>query len=719
MERRGKSMISAFFKHWGINLGAAVLINLFALITFLSNNNAVYTFSKLIYALWLLPFTYLLISFLSDRVFFSWLAGSTRSEKFQLGGVAVLALLALIWLRGLPFPDMPQYHHLVLAASGQKQDAAKDSLVEVHQLRYLNGVPVDINLLTKTSDWQVEGNVIYSKGGATSRLALEGWFPGGLSLQLRYFDQGGRVRIQWDGSEKELDLYNRTSTVSSLVYQGGLDHMSLSNVLLTLALCLAYLLGGFILLAAGLRLLQRLTQTRFSRVLYALGFIAIVLVSIGLKYITLQGDEGRIFRDSASYVLTAEQSFASLSFWAGVRSFSVPLFLKLMGTTLENMQNPDQLARIAAAQAVFSLLCWGVLAFSMASCTRQRWQRLVLFGLVMALSLSPEIGLWDSLLLSESLTFSLFALVLAGWILILKWMPETSSIWVRWGLILFSTIACTLYAFVRDSNIYFVLLGVLTLFAAWLTQTHLRHLRWETWVYAAMVLGLFIVQTASIGSGNRWQIFMYDNLAVRFLKDPEARSFFIAQGLPMSDKLDQTQNMPGYQYQKMISEDPDLKPLRDWVTASSKNAYIQYLLTRPVQSLFEPISNTPKLLLGSNLEYRNPRYGVQPLSEKLLELDLLFFNSQIGWLILPGLGAAFCLFYAFRQRAHPLWTVLGILVLSLYPLMFLVWHAEPLEIERHAAQIEVQFRLAGWVGLSLVICQWAEKLGKRLIQKTG
>ena len=42
-------------------------------------------------------------------------------------------------------------------------------------------------------------------------------------------------------------------------------------------------------------------------------------------------------------------------------------------------------------------------------------------------------------------------------------------------------------------------------------------------------------------------------------------------------------------------------------------------------------------------------------------------------------------------------------------MMFIIWHGEPLEIERHAVQIGIQLRLAGWLALPLLIdaaIQW-------------
>ncbi len=46
--------------------------------------------------------------------------------------------------------------------------------------------------------------------------------------------------------------------------------------------------------------------------------------------------------------------------------------------------------------------------------------RLVGFTIILLFSLALEVSLWDFLLLSESLSFSFFALVLASWLVLLR-----------------------------------------------------------------------------------------------------------------------------------------------------------------------------------------------------------------------------------------------------------------------------------------------------------
>jgi ABC-type Fe3+ transport system permease subunit len=62
------------------------------------------------------------------------------------------------------------------------------------------------------------------------------------------------------------------------------------------------------------------------------------------------------------------------------------------------------------------------------------------------------------------------------------------------------------------------------------------------------------------------------------------------------------------------------------------------------------------------------------------------------------------------SKKRSLWIVILALVASIYPLMFIVWHGNPQEIERHALQIAVQLRLAGW----LAVITWLAWLSSKI-----
>ncbi len=86
--------------------------------------------------------------------------------------------------------------------------------------------------------------------------------------------------------------------------------------------------------------------------------------------------------------------------------------------------------------------------------------------------------------------------------------------------------------------------------------------------------------------------------------------------------------------------------------------------------------------------------------------------GALGTFLLLGLGGV--IVYWRSQDTNPIWLLVSIFMVSLYPLMFLVWHGNPLEIERHAAQIGVQVRLMGWLALVAAADGWLMRASNAL-----
>ncbi len=603
------------------------------------------------------------------------------------------------WLITLPSPVMLAPHTFVI-------QPADNASVEIHLLTDLNRRPIPTSAFQMTSDWQIEDGVIFTNGAPGSRLTVQGNLAGGLVVGLRYFPEGGFVTLTWDGVERAINLEARDSSILKTVLSDFTPQSIASRPFLALE--------KFVLMAlelAGIYVLIFLCMAAifiFARGERAYPIVSVVIMIalfsgfLFLKTSSLKTDVPRTFRDTYAYIQAASLAITNPQFWAGTRSFGLPLFLKLLGTTPQNYDSLEQMRLIFFVQAIFSAISWTAFAVMAAAVTSRRWlTRVLLFGLILFFSLSLEIGLWDALLLSESFTLSLFALVLASWLALIAWLPKIQQAWLRWVVLAGTLFVTVLYTFTRDSNIYFIIIaaGVLLLF--WLRGL-LKARRSEVVVFTAAIALLFIGQNLSMSAGNRWQIFMYDHLAVRFLNSPDATEFFAREGLPVSDRLMETRHMVGYVYQPLFTEDPAFQPVRDWVATRSKAAYLKYLISNPKKTLLDPLINAPKLLWGGNLEYRSPVGGVVPATSQVSWLTTLIYQRRPLALVILFLTSLAGI-YLFWRDSNPLWVMMVLLLVSLYPMMFIIWHGEPLEIERHAVQLGIQFRLTGWLGLVEIV----------------
>src|SRR5919198_5526248 len=95
----------------------------------------------------------------------------------------------------------------------------------------------------------------------------------------------------------------------------------------------------------------------------------------------------------------------SPDFFSELKPWAVPLLYKLLPGTAA--------VSVPVAQLLISIAAWLVLAFAFGRCFTGRRLRLLATALVLAFSCSPLVAQWDGVLLSESLSLSLLALVLA------------------------------------------------------------------------------------------------------------------------------------------------------------------------------------------------------------------------------------------------------------------------------------------------------------------
>lgn len=365
--------------------------------------------------------------------------------------------------------------------------------------------------------------------------------------------------------------------------------------------------------------------------------------------------------DTPTYEVTVEAPLWSLDFFAGLRPFTVPLFWKILA---------DDHARIAGHLFV-SIACWLALAAAVAACTRDGVLRKVAFALVLAFSATTEIILWDQLLLSESLSLSLTALLLAAWL----WLVRAPSR----GRVALLLVVALFWTFTRDSHAY-VLLVVAALAALTLLRPEHRPVK------LAVVAGCLAIGVAGLASANhgaRWYQPMRDILLNRIAPDGEKRAYFESRLGPA------------------------------WREQDARRVYARYLLSHPGYTFGEPFLGSQRVpssspdsataLLDPDLRIYNDNAGDRafPLPRSLS--DLLWVQGKWPVLLLLLVVGAGAVLVAVRIGYPPLWAVPAGALLTTIPHGLVTWHLSGLEVDRHALEVAVILRLALLVLLVLVL----------------
>jgi hypothetical protein len=355
--------------------------------------------------------------------------------------------------------------------------------------------------------------------------------------------------------------------------------------------------------------------------------------------------------DTPTYEQVSGASLLSADLWAGGRPFTVPFLWKVVS---------DDQARIVA-QLTLSIVAWLVLAAAVAVCLRHRLAAKAAFAVVLLFGTTTEIILWDPLLLSESVSLSLTALLIAAWLSFVR-RPSWATVTAVLGVTL-------LWTFARDSHAYVVLFTSLLVLISLASRAFRPH-------KAALVVGsivIFALSVASANEGLRWYQPMRDILLNRVAVDPEMHVYFERRLGPQ------------------------------WREADARRVYARYLATHPGYTLGDPFfgsQTTPfstadnaSALLDPDFRIYNDNAADRALPLPAAVDDVVYVHGKRLVLALTLLVVVVAAFTAVRFGLPQPWLVPAALLVSTIPHGLAVYHLSGLEVDRHALEVAVLLRL--------------------------
>jgi hypothetical protein len=371
--------------------------------------------------------------------------------------------------------------------------------------------------------------------------------------------------------------------------------------------------------------------------------------------------------DTTSYVRISNEPIFDSQFLAAARPFVFPLLLKLFGGEPE---------KAVWAQGLFSILSWGTLAWAVASSLHFYLLKLAGFVLILLLSLYRYIMGWDSVLLTESLSLSLMALFIAGWLWLLQgW---------RWQKALFVLIIGFFWAFCRDTNAWVVLMIAVFL----LVLVVLRQINRNYLFVSMSFMILFLLSNLSADSGGRW-IFPFQNvLGRRILPDAQAVAFFVSCGMPVSPELTQLAGEFASGQDRAFYNDPALEDYRVWLHQRGKSCYVQWLLSDPLESIRRPIAEFNTMINLENIQSFLFSRRFSPILPARLEA-LLYPPRQAWMIFMATCGIMLAAVFSRAWTCNKTWWVAILLILLVIPHFFIVWHGDVMGIYRHMVSVSI------------------------------
>jgi hypothetical protein len=369
------------------------------------------------------------------------------------------------------------------------------------------------------------------------------------------------------------------------------------------------------------------------------------------------------------------------------RLWTVPLFYKLF---------PNDTLRIAG-QTLFSAVSWWVLAFVAARDVRRREVRFGLRILILTLGLCTSVAAWNTAILSESVSISLTALLIAAWLWFVRWRTLSTAV--------LATAATLLWTFTRQEHVIvscaitFIVLAIVAR-------------RWRDGVLIALAVVLTAISLYGIVAATRNRDLARYNLAaivgLRILPNSDYTSWFIAHGMPY------TPTVAGFANKyppEPLADDPVWGA---WAQAKGNHVYLNFMLSHPRYTLTgvlpylsgeQPSLTQPALppaalspdatpsLLSPDTDWARHRDVLPRVVQ-----DLLFERGTVGDLIALSIAAFTLVGFAWKRHGWDRrFLVPGIVVASVLPHIYVVWLTSATELDRHAVDIAVSARIGLWL----------------------
>lgn len=432
---------------------------------------------------------------------------------------------------------------------------------------------------------------------------------------------------------------------------------------------------------------------------WATGCVVLILIAGAAFRINAYGDLRLSVAtlDTQSYVDSARLPLLSWAAFSGGRPFTMNLLFRLSREPIcetAALSMPaigkesrrviqDCFAPVVLLQAYLSILGWSVFVFSFSGLMTRGFTKIASAVLLVAVGFVPQVADWDSILTSEALTFSIFALML-GLALQLTGQSirrESGRRAAHWMMLTSAatTIAAASWILVRDTNWYGVALLCLAAAPLLRREGPARRAIAPALVFILFVCGLSVVAS---GQSTRWHNSMRQAMDEYVLPYPARVATFRRLGMPSPDS-------PAYD---------------GWFASRAPITYLAFLGVHPGFTATTVLGRLEPLFAENNQPYfKSPDL---PLREAALVLGDQLHSKSTSTLVLDILIVLACLAAVKIHRdswVRHMAAILCWLLGSAVCILVISFFADPTAVQRHVVFSLFLFRLVSWLGILVLV----------------
>ncbi len=372
------------------------------------------------------------------------------------------------------------------------------------------------------------------------------------------------------------------------------------------------------------------------------------------------------YPDSFSYLEVARRGPLHPHFFFDERPIGYPFLLWTVGRS----PTLTVLAQTGIYVASFWILCRVVYAEM-----RSRVIGTLAVIFIAAVAIEPRNSLWNTLILSESVSTSLAILSIAAW-----WRAATrpSKRTVTWAWI-----ATAAWILVRDTNVLPTVLVILpvALAVTWASPGADRALRRRLATGALVILAVCGYVYISQAVSHRTQYSVHNVVGMRVLPDADLTRWFVAGGMPLDDALRGRTGHNAWDDDEAFLRAPELARYRTWARGpGSRRLLLSMVVRSPVW--WERLHHDLPGILGED-DRAYDSYAVFDRFPHYLPAPLGTPRTNAGlWaglvLAAAGLGLA-----AADRRRRLLAAVVAAGLLSAAVDIWCSYVGDPMEVNRH------------------------------------
>jgi hypothetical protein len=427
--------------------------------------------------------------------------------------------------------------------------------------------------------------------------------------------------------------------------------------------------------------------------------------------------------DTVTYIRASEIDFASWHFFTSMRSATLPLFYKILRppegyppyliseparTGSENRPQPHPgWDRVVSAQILVSVLGWGSLAFVMFRRLANPVAKVLAASAILLFGFTPQLADWDNILMSESLSFSLYAILIATVIELAFSLAEKveSTGWKMYMIIATLFLVAVFWTFTRDTNAYLLLYSIIALMILLILAHRRKIISTEpVLILLLLLVTLFVFQQVTFRASQRWLKPLLNNMTANIFPYPARVKFFESKGMPVSPEL---LNLRGSAEYNGIYE---MDEFIEWARNDGLSAYTEFLARTPLWAAMSVYEDLDAVFAENVQPYFKEKTNVQiPPSERSKYVGRPDWLVHLGNILHPlssitiTFDLSFTLIlivlaYRLHSRQAVVWaSVAAWLVFGAIMLLIAGYLGEVRSILRHAMAGVVPLRLALWL----------------------